>query len=227
MARWGMVIDLTRCTGCRACVVACRVENNVPSPTPEDLANGRAISWLEVIAEVSGSYPDTRATFSPRPCMHCDHPPCVKVCPVGATYRNPEGLVTQIYDRCIGCRYCANNCPYTVKYFNWREPTWPEALEDCLSPDVPVRPVGVVEKCTFCHHRLQLARDVARGEGRKLLPGEYLPACAETCPSEAIVFGDLDDPTSRVYELAHSSRATTLMEDLGTEPKVIYLTRWV
>jgi molybdopterin-containing oxidoreductase family iron-sulfur binding subunit len=147
----------------------------------------------------------------------------VKVCPVGATFLNEEGIVGQIFSRCIGCRYCTTACPYTARYFNWREPQWPEPMAKHLNPDVSVRPKGVVEKCTLCHHRLQNARDQARAEKRPLRPDEYTPACVDACPCGAMIFGDLSNPNSEVAKLAHGRRAMKLLEDLGTEPKVIYL----
>jgi len=223
MARWGMIIDLDKCTGCQACVVACKVENNVPFAEPEQAALGRVIAWMDVITTVEGEYPNVRVRHMPRPCMQCDEPPCIKVCPVYATYKNPEGLVGQIYPRCIGCRYCTNACPYTVKYFNWYAPQWPEQMENYLNPDVAIRPKGVVEKCTFCVQRLQKAREQARVENRQLRDGEYIPACVESCPSNAMYFGDLDDPNSKVASLAENARAFLALEELGTEPKVYYL----
>ena len=227
MARWGMVIDLDRCTACQACVVACQVENNVPPASADVAAQGRAISWLRLVpyqaAERRGTRPPLR--LLPLPCMHCDLPPCTRVCPVGATMRDGEGLVAQIYPRCIGCRYCTTACPYTVRLFNWSRAAWPEPMDQGLSPDVSLRPRGVVEKCTFCHHRLQRARDRARLEGRPLREGDYVPACVETCPAQAMYFGDLDDPRSTVARLARSQRAFRLLEDLGTEPKVVYLSK--
>ncbi len=221
--RWGMAIDLDRCTACQACVTACQVENNVPPPTAEGAAQGRSIRWMDLVPQVEGEYPRVKARLLPRPCMQCDHPPCIKVCPVGATTRGEDGIVIQVHARCIGCRYCTNACPYTLRYFNWYEASWPGDLGLALNPDVSVRPKGVVEKCTFCHHRLQKARDRARAEGREMEPAEYVPACAESCPTRAIAFGDLDDPHAEVARLARSPRVFRLLEDLGTEPKVFYL----
>ncbi len=218
-----MVIDLDRCTGCVACEVACKSENNIATVPPDQAAMGRAKSWMKVVAEVEGEFPDTSLHFYPRPCMQCDNPPCVKVCPVAATYINDEGTVAQIYARCIGCRYCANACPYTVKYFNWYGPEWADSERQHLNPDVSVRPKGVIEKCTFCHHRLQQAREDARAEGRVLREEDYQPACQEACPTAAIVFGDLENSTHRVRQLKDDPRSMRLMEDLGTAPKVYYL----
>lgn len=223
MARWGMVIDLDKCTACQACVVACRQENNVPFAEEEQTDMGRAIFWMQMIPEIEGEYPKLKARFMPRPCFHCDNPPCVRVCPVGATYKNPEGLVGQIYARCIGCRYCTAACPYTARYFNWYTPEWPEEMADKMNPDVSVRPKGVAEKCSFCAQRIRKAKDKAHAENRPIREGEVVTACAETCPSNAIYFGDLDDPRSAVAILSRSRRAFRVEEHLGTEPKVIYL----
>ncbi len=223
MPRWGMVIDLDRCNGCQACEAACRVENNIPVGGPEAARENRTISWMKVITEVHGEWPELRTRFLPRPCMQCDRPPCTAVCPVGATAIDEEGIVGQIYPRCIGCRYCANACPYTVKFFNWRKPEYPSTSLPMLNPDVSVRPVGVIEKCTFCHHRLQGARETARAEGRPMREEDYVPACAEACPAGAILFGDLDNPKHVVARLSNDPRAFRLLEDLGTQPKVYYL----
>jgi molybdopterin-containing oxidoreductase family iron-sulfur binding subunit len=221
MARWGMVIDLDRCTGCQACVIACKAENNVPAVGAKEAVRGRVISWMQVLTEVEDhDQSGEKMRFVPRPCLQCDDPPCTKVCPVYATYRNPEGIVAQIYARCIGCRFCMAACPYNAKYFNWYRY---QKESPGQNPDVSVRPKGVVEKCTFCHHRLQKARDRALAERRDLAPGDYVPACAEVCPARAITFGDLNDPSSEVSRLAHSPRAFRLLEELGTKPKVIYL----
>ncbi len=224
MPLWGMVIDLDRCTGCQACVVACKAENDVPISSPELAASGRKMSWMEVITEIEGEFPDVRMRYIPRPCMHCDNPPCTKVCPTKATYRSDEtGIVGQIYPRCIGCRYCMNNCPYTVKYFNFFAADWPDETKECLNPEVSLRPKGVVEKCTFCDHRLIRAKEEARAEGRDLREGDYVPACVAACPTRAIQFGDLEDPASSVARARERSRVFRLMEELGTEPKVYYL----
>ncbi len=223
MPRWGMVIDLDRCNGCGACSVACQAENNVRPTPPDEAARGRAISWMEVIPHVQGHYPDLRARFLPRPCFHCQNPPCIKVCPVKATYLNADGLVGQVYTRCIGCRYCTNACPYNAKYFNWYEPESPPGSEKYLNPDVSPRTRGVVEKCSFCHHRLQKAKEKAAGEKRPLREGEYDVACAEACPAKAILFGDLADPESTAARAAQSSRSFRLLEELGTDPSVVYL----
>ncbi|EQB63277.1 MAG: Molybdopterin oxidoreductase iron-sulfur binding subunit [candidate division Zixibacteria bacterium RBG-1] len=222
MPRWGMVIDLDRCSGCQACVIACKQENNVPFILPEQAAKRRTIAWIHII-QLQDERSETKMRFLPILCQHCDRPPCTPVCPVGATYKNQEGLVAQVYPRCIGCRYCANACPYTIKFFNWYPPQWPEEMKKSLNPDVSVRPKGVVEKCTFCHHRLMKAKEKAKTEKRELSPEDYQPACAQACPTGAMVFGDLDDPYSEVAQLSKDPRAFALMEDLGTRPKVIYL----
>ncbi|MFQ6000130.1 MAG: 4Fe-4S dicluster domain-containing protein [Anaerolineae bacterium] len=220
-----MVIDLDKCVACQACTAACRVENNVPFAGPEQDAMGRSIFWNEVFRYIEGEYPNVTVRFIPRPCMHCDEAPCVKVCPVGATYKNEEGLIIQNYKRCIGCRFCTVACPYGARYFNWFAPQWPEPLDQALNPDPEVapRPKGVVEKCTFCIQRIRKAKEKAEAEGRPLRDGDVVPACVQTCTGRARFFGDLDDPLSQVSQLAKSSRAFRLLEEMGTQPKVIYL----
>ena len=223
MTRWGMVIDLDRCTGCGSCMAACHQENNLAAVGPEESSRDRAFHWLRVVPEVSGSGAEVKMRYVPQPCVQCDDPPCVRVCPVHATYLGEEGIVAQIYSRCIGCRYCMAACPYNAKVFNWYEPEWPGDLKQGTNPDVSLRPKGVVEKCTFCHHRVVRAREEARAAGREIRDGDVTPACAESCPARAIEFGDLEDPTSRVSELTRSPRAFRLHADLGTKPKVYYL----
>jgi Fe-S-cluster-containing dehydrogenase component len=225
MSRWGMVIDTDRCTGCGACVVACHAENNIQTVGEEEARRGRAMHWMRIERHYEGTFPDVRVRFMPVLCQHCEAAPCEPVCPVYATYRTPEGLNAMVYARCIGTRYCANNCPYTVRFFNWHGGEWPEPLERQLNPDVSVRPAGVMEKCTFCVQRIQDAQGVARREAREVRDGEIQTACSQSCPAKAIVFGDLEDTQSRVAQLARSARALHLLEDLGTEPSVIYLRR--
>jgi Fe-S-cluster-containing dehydrogenase component len=228
MHRWGMVIDLAKCTGCQACVVACQAENNVPPSNPEQAELGRSIHWMEILTFTEHEYPNVKVRFMPRPCMHCDNPPCTKVCPVKATYYSKEeGIVGQTDLRCIGCRYCTTACPYTLKSFNWYKPHWPAEMKNYLNPDVDVRPRGVVEKCTFCGHRLIKVRENAKLEGKEFNPDEYIPACVQACPSRVLYFGDLADPNSQVSQLSKSMRAFRLMEELGTKPKVIYLSEEV
>lgn len=221
--RWGMVIDLDKCTGCGACVAACSQENNLMLGSPEEAAMGRIIRWLKILPVLEGEYPSPKQRLVPMPCQQCENPPCTKVCPVFATFLNAEGIVGQVYARCIGCRYCVNACPYTCKFFNWKDSQWPSPMKASFNPDVSIRPKGVVEKCLFCHHRLQRAKETAALEGRNLRESDYQPACAEVCPAKAIVFGDLNDPQSDVSRLANSGRAFHLLEELGTEPKVTYL----
>lgn len=220
---WGMAIDLDKCTACGACVVACAQENNQMLGSPEEAEEGRIIRWLKMLPINQGEYPKPQQTLLPMPCQHCDRPPCIKVCPVYATFKNEEGIVGQVYARCIGCRYCLNACPYTCKFFNWKKQVWPASIENSFNPDVSIRPKGVVEKCLFCHHRLQRAKEKAKMENRPLREMDYQPACAEICPAKAIVFGDLNDPESKVYNLVKLPRAFHLLEELGTEPKVTYL----
>ncbi len=225
MPRWAMVIDLDKCFACQSCTAACRMENNTPIAGPDQAALGRAILWNEVLPFIEGEYPLVAQTILPRPCMHCENPPCTFVCPVKATYKNDEGIVVVDYTRCIGCRFCTVACPYQVRYFNWYPPEWPESLQAHLNPEPEVqpRPKGVVEKCTFCIQRLRKAREKAAAEGRTFQATDYQPACVQTCTGHARYFGDLDDPNSLVSKLAHSPRAFRLLEELGTEPKVYYL----
>lgn len=223
MPKWGMAIDLDRCTGCEACVVACRTENNLPVAGAEQSALGRANEWIRVERYVEGEFPNVKVRFMPVMCVHCDEAPCVKVCPVSATYENPEGLNAQIHPRCIGTRACAHACPYTARYFNWWEPAWDSPLEQTVNPDVAVRWKGIMEKCTFCVQRIARVKDTAKEEGRSIRDREIQPACAQACPADAMVFGDIESQESEVSKLAESPRAFRLLEELGTRPRVIYL----
>jgi len=221
--KWGLVIDLDRCTGCKACEAACAMENNVPWVGQEEAAKGRVHKWIRLERYWEGDYPNVRPRFLPVLCQHCEDAPCEPVCPVYATYHGHDHLNIQVYNRCIGTRFCANNCPYNVRFFNWFTPRWPEPLEQQLNPDVSVRSKGVMEKCTFCIQRIRRAEEQARNEGRQVRDGEFQPACAQACPSDALVFGNLNDPASRVSQLAQSHRRFTLLDNLGTHPKVVYL----
>jgi Fe-S-cluster-containing dehydrogenase component len=223
--KWEMVIDLDRCTGCEACVVACRAENNIRISGEEEAAQGRAINWIRIERYWEGDYPDVKVKFMPVLCQHCSNAPCEPVCPVYASYHTPDGLNAQVYNRCIGVRYCGNNCPYTARQFNWFDPQWDEPLQEQLNPDLTVRMNGVMEKCTFCVQRIRRGKETAEQEGRRVKDGEVTPACVQSCPTSALVFGDRNDPTSRVARMARNDRRFHLLEELGTEPGITYLKR--
>jgi molybdopterin-containing oxidoreductase family iron-sulfur binding subunit len=219
--RWGMAIDLNVCIGCNACIAACYAENNVAVVGKEQVRRGRHMAWIRIDRfEDAGS---SEVRYLPVLCQHCDNGPCESVCPVYATYHNNEGLNAQIYNRCVGTRYCSNNCPYHVRRFNWYDYEWPYPMTVQLNPDITVRSKGVMEKCTFCVQRIRTAKDVAKDEGRKVRDGEVDPACAQTCPTEAIVFGDLKDPGSRVSQLARDARGYHVLGRLNTRPAITYL----
>ncbi|NIO11533.1 MAG: 4Fe-4S dicluster domain-containing protein [Deltaproteobacteria bacterium] len=221
--RWGMVIDLNACIGCNACTVACAAENNIPIMGKEEVAYGREMSWIRIQRYNEGTVNRPDHHFIPMLCQHCDNAPCEPVCPVYATYHNPEGLNTQVYNRCVGTRYCSNNCPYKVRRFNWYTAEWPEPLNLQLNPDVTVREMGVMEKCTFCVQRIRKAELEAKGEHRDLRDGEIVPACAQTCPTGAMVFGDLNDMESEISKRSKDSRAYHVLEHLNTAPAITYL----
>jgi molybdopterin-containing oxidoreductase family iron-sulfur binding subunit len=224
--RWAMAIDLDRCTGCEACVVACFAENNVPVMGPEAAVQGRYMGWLRIeryLGDEPGGELDVR--LLPMMCQQCSNAPCEPVCPVYATYHTAEGLSAQVYNRCVGTRYCSNNCPYKVRTFNWRDARFERPLDLQLNPDVTVRSRGVMEKCTFCVQRIRATEGTARAEGRPVEDGEIVPACAQTCPTRAITFGDANDPASRVSRLARGPRGFRALEELGTQPAVTYLAR--
>jgi Fe-S-cluster-containing dehydrogenase component len=223
--RWGMVVDLDTCTGCEACVVACHAENNIPTAGPAEAARGRAMHWLRVERYWEGEYPEAKLKFRPVLCQQCDAAPCESVCPTYASHHTDEGLNAQVYNRCIGTRYCANACPYNVRQFNFFNPTWDKPLNLQFNPDVSIREVGVMEKCTFCVQRIKAAEVTAGAENRELKDGELRPACAQSCPATAIVFGDLNDPESRVSRLFASGRGEKLLEEVGAQPKIVYLKR--
>ncbi|MBU2490120.1 MAG: 4Fe-4S dicluster domain-containing protein [Proteobacteria bacterium] len=234
--RYGMVIDLDKCTGCGACMVACMTENNVPFKENETNKLD-SIAWMRIF-KISNREPFPKAdmVYLPRPCMQCDgkhigHPPCVSVCPATATdYDQGSGIVSQIYTRCFGCRYCMAACPYLARQFNWWDPHWPADTKKYLSPDVSPRMRGIVEKCSFCYHRLQRAKDRAYYEGRDTVEeDEYQTSCTQACPAGAITFGDLNNADHEVHGLKNDPRAFRLLENLDTNPKVYYMTgkKWV
>jgi anaerobic selenocysteine-containing dehydrogenase/Fe-S-cluster-containing dehydrogenase component len=221
--KWAMIVDLNSCTGCQACIVACSAENNVAMVGKEQINKGRDMMWLRLeryYEEVDGRL-DVR--HIPVMCQQCGAAPCESVCPVYATYHNPEGLNAMIYNRCVGTRYCSNNCPYKVRSFNWYSFKFPAPLHWQLNPDVTVRDKGVMEKCTFCIQRIRVAKDTAKDEARKVKDGDVKTACQQTCPSQAILFGDLMDPESEVAKHVNHDRGYKMLGDLNTHPSVTYL----
>ena len=225
--RWGMSVDVDACIGCQACAVACQAENNVPVVGKAEAAYGRQVHWLRLERWAEGDPAHPRNLFLPMFCQHCEVAPCEPVCPVFAAYRTEEGLNGQVYNRCVGTRYCGNNCPYHVRRFNWWNYEVAAPLDVQLNPDVTVRQLGVMEKCTMCIQRIVAGKDRARDEKRAVRDGDILTACQQTCPTQAITFGNLKDEGSTVSKLAHSPRAYHVLEELGTRPGVTYLRKVV
>jgi molybdopterin-containing oxidoreductase family iron-sulfur binding subunit len=221
-----MAVDLSACTGCSACIVSCNAENNIPVVGQDEVARRREMHWMRIDRYYAGDADNPQVVHQPMMCQHCENAPCETVCPVLATVHSSEGLNQQVYNRCVGTRYCANNCPTKVRRFNWFTYEHDEPMERMvLNPDVVVRSRGVMEKCSLCVQRLQDGKMAARREGREPRDGELQTACQQSCPARAIHFGDLNDPASGIARLTKDGRAYRLLEELNIGSSITYLTK--
>jgi Fe-S-cluster-containing dehydrogenase component len=223
--KWTMVVNLDACTGCNACVVACHAENNVPIWGEDEVLRGRAMHWIRIERYWEGEWPNVKARYLPVMCQQCENAPCEPVCQVYATVHSErENLNLQVYNRCVGTRYCQNNDPYKVRFFNFHDPQFDGLLVEQLNPDVTLRSAGVMEKCTFCVQRIRRGEEKALVENRPLQDGEVVPACVQACPTSALMFGDLYNPDAQITKLVNEDqRQFKLLDNLGTVPQVVYL----